>query len=173
MVFCSHQLVALFVQPVKCFVLIMKLGVVELSPFCPHGGMLVWSTTGLTPLIDSSRSFSTLIIIPLELLMFMLLMMLWNALCFGVGLLIHFQLLLGYCVGDFNMVEMAYDKDGILPFKWAVGEREVWFYMHNKLGFFDPNIGRRHSHSLWHTWCNYRAGSNKIFKCLDHAIISA
>lgn len=43
--------------------------------------------------------------------------------------------------------------------------------MHNKLGLFDPNIGYHHSHSLWHTWCNFRAGSDRIFKCLDRAMI--
>ncbi len=27
--------------------------------------------------------------------------------------------------GDFNMVEVAYDKDGILPLHWIAGEREA------------------------------------------------
>ena len=41
--------------------------------------------------------------------------------------------------GDFNMVEVASDKEGILPFRWRVGEREAWYYMRNKLSLFDPN----------------------------------
>ena len=44
--------------------------------------------------------------------------------------------------GDFNMVEVASDKEGILPFHWTAGEREAWYYMHNKLGLFDPNTNR-------------------------------
>lgn len=39
--------------------------------------------------------------------------------------------------------------------------------------FFYLNIGSHNSHSLWHTWCNYQARSNKIFKHLDRAMISA
>lgn len=46
------------------------------------------------------------------------------------------------------MVEIAYDKDGTLPFRWVASEREAWFYMSNKLGLFDPNIDHHHSHSL-------------------------
>ena len=45
--------------------------------------------------------------------------------------------------GDFNMVELATDKEGILPFRWIAGEQEAWYYMRNKLGFFDPNAHRR------------------------------
>lgn len=29
--------------------------------------------------------------------------------------------------GDFNMVELASDKDDILPFCWTAGERESWY----------------------------------------------
>ena len=44
--------------------------------------------------------------------------------------------------GDFNMVEVASDKDNILPFCWIAREREAWYYMYNKLGLFDPNNNR-------------------------------
>ena len=27
--------------------------------------------------------------------------------------------------GDFNMVELVFDKDDIFPFRWIVGERET------------------------------------------------
>jgi hypothetical protein len=27
--------------------------------------------------------------------------------------------------GDFNMVELATDKEGLLPFRWIVGERQA------------------------------------------------
>ena len=40
---------------------------------------------------------------------------------------------------DFNMVEVAFDKDDIMPFHWISRKREAWYYMHNKLGLFDPN----------------------------------
>lgn len=97
--FCLHWLIILFGQPIICFVLLMMLDVAKLSPFCPCSGMLVWLTMGLIPHIGSSRSSLILIITLLGLLMFMPLMMLWNSLCFGVGFLIHFQLLPSYCVG--------------------------------------------------------------------------
>ena len=42
--------------------------------------------------------------------------------------------------GDFNMVELAIDKVGLLPFQWIAREREAWFYMRNKLGLFYPNV---------------------------------
>jgi exonuclease III len=45
--------------------------------------------------------------------------------------------------GDFNMVELATDKEGLLPFRWTAGEREAWYHMRNKLGLFDPNTNRR------------------------------
>ena len=41
--------------------------------------------------------------------------------------------------GDFNMVEVASNKDGILTFHWTTREREAWYYIHNKLGLFYPN----------------------------------
>ena len=46
--------------------------------------------------------------------------------------------------GDFNMVEVASEKHGILPFHWTAGKREAWFYMRNKLGLFDPNTNQNH-----------------------------
>lgn len=45
--------------------------------------------------------------------------------------------------GDFNMVEMDEDKEGVFPFWWIAGECEAWYYMGNKLGLFDPNMGHR------------------------------
>lgn len=57
--------------------------------------------------------------------------------------------------GDFNMVELAIDKAGLLPFQWKTREREAWFYMRNKLGLFDPNAHHHHSSGVWHTWSNF------------------
>ena len=74
--------------------------------------------------------------------------------------------------GDFNMVGLAYDKDGILPFWWTTGERKTWYYMRNKSGPFDPNSHPHHSSGIWHTWSNFRVGSYRIFKRLDHVMIS-
>ena len=74
--------------------------------------------------------------------------------------------------GDFNMVEVASDKEGILPFRWTSGEREAWYYMRNKLGLFDPNANRRQGSGVWHTWSNFRAGLDCILKRLDRAMIS-
>lgn len=54
--------------------------------------------------------------------------------------------------GDFNIVKVASDKDGIFPFRWIAGQWEVWFRMCNKLGLFDPNINCRPSQSVWNTW---------------------
>ena len=70
------------------------------------------------------------------------------------------------------MVEVASNKEGILPFCWIAGEREAWYYMHNKLGLFDPNTNRRYGSGVWHTWSNFQAGSDRILKRLDRAMIS-
>ena len=70
------------------------------------------------------------------------------------------------------MVEVASDKDGILPLYWTAGEREAWYYMCNKFGLFDPNTNRRQGSGVWHTWSNFQAGSDHILKCLDCAMIS-
>ena len=71
------------------------------------------------------------------------------------------------------MVEVASDKECILPFHWTVGEREAWYYMHNKLGLFDPNTNRRQGCGVSHTWSNVRAGPDLILKGLDREMISA
>lgn len=39
--------------------------------------------------------------------------------------------------------------------------------------FFNPNMNHYHSDIVWHTWCNFRASSDKLFKSLDHAMILA
>ena len=75
--------------------------------------------------------------------------------------------------GDFNMVEVASNKDDIFPFRWTIGEREAWYYMRNKLGLFDPNNNRHQAGGVWHTWSNFRAGSDCILKCLNHVMITA
>lgn len=74
---------------------------------------------------------------------------------------------------DFNMVEMASEKECNLHFQWIVGEREAWYYMHNKLGLFYLNAHSHHSSGIQHTWSNFRVGTNKIFKRIDHMMISA
>ena len=71
------------------------------------------------------------------------------------------------------MIEVASEKDGILPLRWTTGEREAWYYMRDKLGLFDPNTNHRQGSGVWHTWSNFRTGSNRILKCLDRAMISA
>ena len=45
--------------------------------------------------------------------------------------------------------------------------------MRNKLGLFDPNNNRRQDGGVWHTWSNFRAGSDRILKRLDRAMITA
>ena len=75
--------------------------------------------------------------------------------------------------GDFNMVEVASHKDDFFSFRWTAGEREPWYYMHNKLDLFDPNINHYQDSRVWHTWSNFRAGSDHILKHLDHAMITA
>ena len=45
--------------------------------------------------------------------------------------------------------------------------------MRNKLGLYDPNTNRRQGCGVWHTWSNFRAGPDRIFKRLDRAMISA
>ena len=45
--------------------------------------------------------------------------------------------------------------------------------MHNKLGLFDPNNNRRQDGGVWHTWSNFRVGSDRILKHLNHAMITA
>lgn len=44
--------------------------------------------------------------------------------------------------GDFNMVESPNDKCGHLSMRWTPREREAWYFMRNKFGFFDPNASR-------------------------------
>ena len=75
--------------------------------------------------------------------------------------------------GDFNIVEVASDKDDIFPFRWTAGEREAWYYMHNKLDLFYPNNNRCQDGGVWHSWSKFRAGTDRILKCLDRAMITA
>lgn len=41
--------------------------------------------------------------------------------------------------GDFNMVEKTYEKFILIPNRCAIGEREAYFFMKNKLGLSNPN----------------------------------
>ena len=71
------------------------------------------------------------------------------------------------------MVEVASNKESIFPFHWKTREREAWYYMCNKLGLFDPNNNCHQNGGVWHTWSNFRVGSNYILKRLDRAMITA
>lgn len=42
--------------------------------------------------------------------------------------------------GYLNMVEVAYEKEGLFHFCWKISEWEAWFYMCNKLGLYDLNL---------------------------------
>lgn len=53
---------------------------------------------------------------------------------------------------NFNIVEDIFDKEGLIHFRWIIGEREAWFYLHNKLVIFYPNTDCRHRQGIWHTY---------------------
>ena len=77
--------------------------------------------------------------------------------------------------GDFNMVERASDKIGGLNHRWALGEREAWFFMKKKLCLSDPNFcfsPTSFDECLWFTWNNYQVGQTRILKRLDRAMLS-
>ncbi|GLJ49275.1 hypothetical protein SUGI_1041170 [Cryptomeria japonica] len=70
--------------------------------------------------------------------------------------------------GDFNMIESQADKEGGLPFTWKDGEKLHWDRMKiNKL-LYDPLAGNKDlSPGIWHTWCNFQQGANRIYSRLD------
>lgn len=66
------------------------------------------------------------------------------------------------------MVEHPQDKARGLKFEWKPNKKFVGFRWINKLRLPDPLPGKKAEHNdIWHTWCNFQQGNNRIYSRLD------
>jgi len=73
------------------------------------------------------------------------------------------------------MVEKLFDKKSQNPMRWNLGEREVWFFMKNKLILFDHNVSfspSDFSKAHWFTWSNFQIEYAHVLKRLDREMLS-
>lgn len=54
---------------------------------------------------------------------------------------------------------------------WTNDKKEAWFFMNNKLGLFEPNVGHHQDHMTWYTWINLRAKLDRVLKWLCYTQI--
>ncbi|XP_059067540.1 uncharacterized protein LOC131858343 [Cryptomeria japonica] len=70
--------------------------------------------------------------------------------------------------GDFNMVESQTNKVGGNPFRWKDSENMHWSKFISSKNLFDPLANIKDCNPrIWHTWCNFQQGSDRIYSRLD------